>query len=56
MLLAALCEVVRAEGVPGLDLAVGISNVAAVRLYCALGFQEVASDGQSMRMRWNFQR
>lgn len=54
-LLTALGEEVSAEGLAALDLAVGVSNVSAVRLYRALGFQEVVSDGRSMRMRWRMQ-
>lgn len=55
-LLMALCQEVRAEGLAALDLAVGVSNTRAVRLYRALGFQEVATDGRSIRMRRDLRR
>lgn len=49
-LLMALCREARAEGLAGLDLGVGVSNTPAIRLYRALGFQDVATDERSMRM------
>ncbi len=52
-LLMALCEETHAAGLGALDLAVDISNTPAVRLYRGLGFQEVTTDGRSMRMRRN---
>ncbi len=50
-LLMALCEEARVEGLGGVDLGVGVSNTPAVRLYQALGFQEIITDGRSVRMR-----
>jgi ribosomal protein S18 acetylase RimI-like enzyme len=35
-----------------IELTVGLSNIAAVRLYESTGFSTVLSDGRSARMRW----
>lgn len=52
----ALSREVRSEGLAGFDLAVGVSNMCAVRLYRAVGFQEVTRDGRSIWMRRDLRR
>ncbi len=51
LLLDALIERERAEGVPAIDLTTGLFNEVALRLYRGRGFAEVSRWGEGVQMR-----